>query len=450
MRNRVNGKTKTEKALITVVLFVLATLASSLQTHSLSPSDEVDVSRELIGDENSIFLPIILKPFRAYLPIINSSIGLTAIQPVNAAEDVSANAYLLWGVGDTSQSYRFDVYLDANTDTPTSRIAMDLINPWFDPPTYEPGVDYSWQVVAIDPMTNVRYPSSVWRFRTEAYSSTPDLTKMVYVPGGEFWMGCDRQNPYESQCSYNIFHYDEPVRRVQINAFEIDKYEVTNQEYLACMNAGACTAPRITEQLYTPRYALAPVVYVSWWDAQDFCAWEGKRLPTEAEWEKAARGAIDTRKWPWGNEEPDCTQANHNSLNRATHCPATPTRNGIQLVGQRPRGASPYGVHDMAGNAFEWVQDKYDVYYYLYSPLDNPQGPPTSRIMRDQGSPTRPLNSDQLGIPVFSIRGGSFRDNSHYMRVVHRHWGHHGDTPNTDSPYFRNNKVGFRCAQSID
>jgi len=450
MSDGVNGKPKSDKTLIAMIVVVLAIFASSLQTHSIALSGEADASQELTDVENAVFLPIVLKPFWAYLPLVNTSIGLMAIHPANAAEDVSANAYLVWVVEDTSQAYRFDVYLDANTNTPTSQIATDLINPWFAPPTYEPGVEYSWQVIAIDSVTNARYPGPVWRFKTEAYSDAPDLTKMVYVPGGEFWMGCDAQNPHEFPCSYNIFHYDEPVRRVQIDAFEIDKYEVTNQEYLECMNAGACSAPRVTDMLHNPSYALAPVLYVSWWDAQDYCAWEGKRLPTEAEWEKAARGAIDTRKWPWGNENPDCTQVNHNSLNRESHCPATPTRTGIQLVGQRPRGASPYGVHDMAGNAFEWVHDKYDVYYYLYSPLDNPPGPPTSRIMRDQGSPTQPLRNDQLGIPVFSIRGGSYKDNDFYMRVVHRHWGHHGDTPNTDSPYFRNNKVGFRCAQSLD
>ena len=448
MSNNVGGRVYL--TLIGVSAVVLAVLASSLQTQSFSVPDRADLSQEPTEEEYAVFLPVIQIPSRVYLPLINSSFGLTAVQPASAAEDVSANAYLVWSVADTSQAYRFDVYLDANTDTPTTRIATDLANPWFDAPTYEPGVDYAWQVIAINTATNVRYPGPVWRFRTEAYSDTPDLTQMVSVPGGEFWMGCDRQNPAEFPCSYNIFHYDEPVRRVQIDAFEIDKYEVTNQEYRECLSAGACSMPRVTDQLYNARYSLAPVVYVSWGDAQEYCAWEGKRLPTEAEWEKAARGAIDTRKWPWGNEEPDCTQANHNSLNQAAHCPARPTREGIQLVGQRPRGASPYGVHDLAGNAFEWVQDKYDVYYYLYSPLENPQGPPTSRISRDRGSPTRPLGGDQLGIPVFTIRGGSFRDNSYYMRVVHRHWGHHGDTPNTDSPYFRNNKVGFRCAQSLD
>ncbi len=440
------------KTLIAVAAVVLVIIMSSLQTQSMSFPGRAPAFQAASDDEFSVFLPIIQVPLRLYLPFVYSPVGLTALQPANAAEDVSANAYLVWGSEDTtSQSYRFDVYLDANTDTPTSQIAADLTNPWFDPPTYEPGVDYSWQVVAINAETSVRYPGQIWRFKTEPYSDTPDLAEMVYVPGGEFWMGCDRQNPYEYQCSYNIFHYDEPVRRVQIDAFEIDKYEVTNLEYLECMNAGACSAPRITGMLNRQSYALAPVLYVSWWDAQDYCAWEGKRLPTEAEWEKAARGAIDTRKWPWGNEDPNCTQASHNGLNRDGNCRTAPATTGIQLVGLRPRGASPYGVHDMAGNAFEWVQDKYDVYYYLYSPLDNPQGPPTSRIMRDRGSPTRPLGYEQMGVPVFTIRGGSYTDNRYYMRVLHRHWGHHGDgSSNTDSPYFRNFRVGFRCARSLE
>jgi formylglycine-generating enzyme required for sulfatase activity len=398
-----------------------------------------------------VYLPVILKPSMVYLPFISSGVKLSVLQPTHNAEDVSPNAYLAWHLEEppTVNPYYFDVYLDAG-DVPTTRIATGLRNPWLDPETFEGGVTYSWQVIVVDLVTNARYPGAIWRFTTEAFDVEPDLDAMVFIPGGPFWMGCDSQNPYEFPCSYNIFHHDEPVRHVQIDPFEIDKYEVTNREYLQCMEAGACQAPRRTEQLYNPTYALSPVLYVSWWDAQNFCAWEGKRLPTEAEWEKAARGAIDTRKWPWGNEEPDCTRVNHNEINRRDgNCPAAPQKIGIHWVGQHPRGASPYGVHDMAGNAFEWVQDKYDVYYYLYSPMDNPQGPPTSRVTKDRGTPWQPLSQDQLGFPVFSIRGGSHRDNAFYMRVAHRHWGHHGDTPNTDEPYFRSPRVGFRCARSV-
>ncbi len=406
---------------------------------------------------HAVYIPVISTYFigKTYIPYIAHAILPAEPMPADQAGNVSANSYLSWKFDGPpiSGGYQYDLYFDATDATPTTRVAAGLSNPWFETPTFTGATTYSWQVVAINPLDSKRSPGPIWRFTTEALDAPAQLDAMVTIPGGPFWMGCDRNNPYEAECSYNEYHHDEPVRQVTISTFAIDKYEVTNLEYRNCMIAGACAGPRNPAMINDPAYDMSPVLYVSWWNAQDFCRWEGKRLPTEAEWEKAARGTIDTRKYPWGNEEPDCTQVNQKTVNGQSifdglQCPAGPVA-GIQSVGIHARGASPYGVHDMAGNAFEWVQDKYDVYYYLYAPSDNPQGPPYSRVTKDYGTPEQPAPHDQGRVPVFSIRGGSWRDHPPYMRVVHRHWGHHGDQPNTDIPSYRNDRVGFRCAQSI-
>jgi formylglycine-generating enzyme required for sulfatase activity len=225
--------------------------------------------------------------------------------------------------------------------------------------------------------------------------TTEDGAEMVLVPAGEFTMG---SNEYDDE---------KPPRRVYLDAFHIDKYEVTNAQYRRFIQATRRAAPSYE---YDARFngVTQPVVGVSWHDAAAYCGWAGKRLPTEAEWEKAARGT-DGRKYPWG-EAWDASRANADDSKLGRTTP----------VGSYPSGASPYGVHDMAGNVFEWVADWYAADYYQRSPERNPQGP----------------DSGQSRV----VRGGSWLISPIILRASVRI---------SSSPGNRYNYVGFRCARGL-
>jgi formylglycine-generating enzyme required for sulfatase activity len=310
----------------------------------------------------------------------------------------------------------------------------------YDPFTFSVDTQYYWQVYTIDERGG-RTPGPIWTFRTEAVSATPDVETMILIPAGEFRMGCNPDERPPAGCIPK--HQDTPQHTVYLDTYEIDKYEVTNLQYRTCVDAHVCNPPRRTNShkrssyYGNPTYDYYPVLYVSWWDAQTYCGWQDKRLPTEAEWEKAARGPIDTRSWPWGEESPNCTRLNYtdNTTESWTVCAGDTNK-----VGSYPAGASPYGVMDMAGNAFEWVYDLfdgvYDLRYYRTSPYANPTGPDRGREPHQK--------------PYFVLRGGSYRPNWYYPRTFHRHFGHHGDRVYHDHPYFRNDQVGFRCARSVN
>lgn len=239
----------------------------------------------------------------------------------------------------------------------------------------------------------------------------------VYVPAGVFRMGgldVLRQND------------EVPDHVVSLDGFWIDKLEVTNAMYTLCILDGACNPPRSwssdrrTAYFNTIEYKDYPVVHVTWTDAQAYCAWAGRRLPTEAEWEHAARGD-DLRTYPWGDEPPSEIYANFNRLVGDT-----------SRVGSYAAGASPYGALDMAGNVWEWVSDLYAIHYYEISPEDNPTGP-----------------DDSSGIRLRAIRGGSFQDEWINIRLSKR-----GSElgPDPDAPYGSpaiegqaSAKIGFRC-----
>jgi formylglycine-generating enzyme required for sulfatase activity len=208
---------------------------------------------------------------------------------------------------------------------------------------------------------------------------------MVLVPAGEFWMGCNEQK--DADC----FSDEKPGHKVFLKAFYIDKYEATQADYDRCVAAGGCKVNQKWENLYG---ASQPVVKVAWDDANSYCRWAGKKLPTEAQWEKAARGT-DGRIYPWGNQSPTCDLAVYSGC----------TETGTLAVGSKPAGASPYGALDMAGNAWEWVADWYDENYYAHSPANDPAGPAsgTYKVLRGGGW------IDDAGGTRASLRSMDFR-----------------------------------------
>jgi formylglycine-generating enzyme required for sulfatase activity len=209
----------------------------------------------------------------------------------------------------------------------------------------------------------------------------PPEGSMVVVPAGEFMMGSPTGDSDE-----------QPAHKVYVDAFSMDVYEVTVGQYAAFLQAKGIDQPSDWKTMNQPAHQKRPVANVDSTDASAYCKWVGKRLPTEAEWEKAARGT-DGRLYPWGNDPPTPLHANFGKTDWNNHGVLAP-------IGTFEDGKSPYGIYDMAGNVWEWVSDWYDYNYYKTSPSQNPTGPSSG------------------GTKV--IRGGAWNSNPRAMRSANR------------------------------
>ncbi|HJT22847.1 MAG TPA: formylglycine-generating enzyme family protein [Nitrospira sp.] len=231
--------------------------------------------------------------------------------------------------------------------------------------------------------------------------SVPD-TPMVEIPAGEFIMGFDGTQALEDE---------RPAHKPWLDAFSMDLHEVTTAQYAVFLNSAKRPAPWQWETVDLSLHGNRPVIGVDWFDADAYCRWKGKRLPTEAEWEKAARGT-DGRLYPWGSQVPDKESANYALGARFSYSLV------LMPVRSYESGKSPFALYDMAGNVYEWVQDWYGANYYEISPAKNPNGP-------EQG---------QFKV----LRGGSWSDLPKYLLT----YGRFKLPPET-----RNSYTGFRCAK---
>lgn len=252
---------------------------------------------------------------------------------------------------------------------------------------------------------------------------------MVAIPAGSFTMGCSPNDYFE--CPPREL----PLHDVYLDGYYIDIYEVTNIQYAQCVGAGICEAPVFSmwgEKVHyndshydDPQSTNYPVTNISWVDANNYCTWMGKTLPSEAQWEKAARGSSDVRVFPWGNTSPNCSLMNFYENVSVGTCVVAKEGTATSAVGSCPQGASPYGLMDMAGNVSEWILDDYfDDFYSFYEPGAWPPNPIAENAAND---------NDRI------TRGGNWNADAHLSSVSYRHVvGING----------RSRVVGFRCVSN--
>ncbi|MDD5224967.1 MAG: SUMF1/EgtB/PvdO family nonheme iron enzyme [bacterium] len=253
------------------------------------------------------------------------------------------------------------------------------------------------------------YASEVFSdYSMEATATTNNCEPTAYLPAGCFNMG-DVFGEGDSD--------ERPVHSACVAAFRMDINEITNAQYRACVDSGKCTVPVKSfsnarfSYFGNPNYDKYPVIYVDWHQANAYCQWIGGRLPTEAEWEYAARGGLSGKRYPWGDNDPTCDLGAPNGAQYDSCSPGDTLAAGSFT----PNG---YGLYDLAGNAWEWVNDWYDGLYYSSSPTNDPAGP-SSGINR-------------------VIRGGCWSSDPHHLRVAGR---------DLFGPTIRDNNLGFRCVR---
>ncbi len=224
---------------------------------------------------------------------------------------------------------------------------------------------------------------------------------MVLVPAGEFWMGAEDGLPDAR-----------PMHRVYLSSYWFDKYEVTNAQYRQCVEGGGCSPPKDRQAFDDPQRVEHPVTGITWTQGRAYCEWRGKRLPTEAEWEKAARGT-DGRRYPWGN-------SGEVVKSRAKNAELKAGNNSTEPVGRQPATMSPYSVFDLIGSVSEWVKDWYAEDFYQTSPARDPQGP--------------------LRGSFRVLRGGEWSEKPPDLRASYRGW---------DEVTYWGPMLGVRCADDV-
>ncbi|MGH7253286.1 MAG: SUMF1/EgtB/PvdO family nonheme iron enzyme, partial [Nitrospiraceae bacterium] len=229
----------------------------------------------------------------------------------------------------------------------------------------------------------------------------PPPEGMVLIPAGEFVMGAEDGLPDAR-----------PMRRPSLSSYWIDKYEVTNAQYRMCVVSGVCAPPKDRSAFDDPQRAQHPVTNVTWSQGRAYCQWSSRRLPTEAEWEKAARGT-DGRRYPWGNSE-EMIKSWRKERDRRTG------GNETDPVGSLVGSESPYGAFDLVGNVWEWVKDWYAEDFYTMAPLQDPQGP--------------------LRGSFRVLRGGDLSQSPLELRATYRGW---------DEMTYWGPMLGFRCADDV-
>jgi len=334
----------------------------------------------VIDPNKYIYLPLILHI------IPHPPAEFSKLTPADGAEDLLFSVLLDWE--DSLDEFNFssgyyEYCIDTSDDDSCSGWLSTETSSQVQVSELSPFTSYYWQVRAVNNL-GTEYAngsgSAFWSFTSGDGVVNPG--EMILIPSGSFQMGCDPEHFFDFSC-YNLTL---PLHEVYLDDYYIDKFEVTNTQYAACVSAGACSVPQDisswSHEIYygNPDYDDYPVINVTWQNVYDYCSWVDKRLPTEAEWEKAAKDS-NLQTFPWGEASVTCDLANY-SEDFSSQCVGDTIQVGSYLA-----GASPYGLLDMAGNVQEWVNDWYAADYYSVSPLNNPTGPGTGtkKVVRGGG-----------------------------------------------------------------